>query len=561
MVPFVGFVIYPPGYNIIAMMTRVKTLIIGGVAGGMSAATRLRRLDEAMEITVLERSGYVSFANCGLPYHVGGVIEERSALLLQTPEALWERFRIDVRVNTEALRIDRGRKVVVARDLTTGQETEFGYDKLILSPGARPVQPSIPGIERALTLRNVEDTDAMLAAVDGAETAVVIGGGFIGLEVTENLLARGMKVALVEALSQVMAPLDPEMVTPVHDRLREHGVDLRLGSGVTEIGESDVTLADGSTIPADVVVAAIGVRPEAKLAEEADLLVGSLGGIVVGSRQLTNDRSIYAVGDAVQKEDALTDDAVLVPLANTANLQGRRAADDIAGRWVPARPVQGTAIVGVLGLQVASTGWSEKRLRAAEREYLAIHTHPASHATYYPGAATMALKLLVCPEDGTILGAQAVGESGVDKRIDVIATAMAGGLKAPQLADLELAYAPQFGSAKDPVNMLGFVAENRLRGVEKSVQWHEIAGLQDEGATVVDVRTPAEFERGAIPGAINLPLDELRDRADELPEGKLILHCGVGIRSHTALCLLKDREVYNLDGGYTTWKAGSGAAG
>ena len=533
--------------------------MVGGVAGGMSAATRLRRLDEQMEIIVLERSGYVSFANCGLPYHVGGVIEDRSALLLQTPEALWERFRIDVRVGTEATAIDRKRKVVTVRDVASGEESELEYDKLVLSPGARPVQPPIPGIERALTLRNVEDTDSLVAAVKGAETAVVIGGGFIGLEVVENLLHLGIKVALVEAMDQVMAPLDPEMVAPVHARLREHGVDLRLGAGVTDIGESDVTLADGSTIPADLVVAAIGVRPDVDLAREAGLQIGSLGGIVVDSRQITSDCDIYAVGDAVQKDDALNDDAVMVPLANTANLQGRRVADDIAGRGIPARPVQGTAIVGLLGLQIASTGWSEKRLKAAGKKYLVVHTHPASHATYYPGASTMALKLMFRPENGEIMGAQGVGESGVDKRIDVIATAMAGGVTAPQLAELELAYAPQFGSAKDAVNMLGFVAENRITGLEKSIQWHEVAAAQEEGATVLDVRTEAEHARGAIPDAVNLPLDELRDRLDEVPEGKLIVHCGVGIRSHAAVFILGDREVLNLDGGYTTWKAGTSA--
>lgn len=522
----------------------------------MSAATRLRRLDEQMEIIVLERSGYVSFANCGLPYHVGGVIEERSALLLQTPEALWERFRIDVRVGTEAVGIDRDRKVVAVRDAATGVETELTYDTLVLSPGARPVQPPIPGIERALLLRNIEDTDAMVAAVRGVEHAVVIGGGFIGLEVAENLLELGIKVSLVEALDQVMAPLDPEMVAPVHARMRQHGIDLHLGSAVTAIGAEDVTLADGSRLPADLVVASIGVRPDVALAEQAGLEIGSLGGIVVDERQRTTDRSIYAVGDAVQKRDALNGDQVLVPLANTANLQGRRVADDIAGRGTPARPVQGTSIVGMLGLQVAATGWNEKRLKAAGHPYLAIHTHPASHATYYPGASTMALKLLFDPSDGRILGAQGVGEDGVDKRIDVIATAMAGGLSAPELAEVELAYAPPFGSAKDAVNMLGFVAENRMSGLEKSLQWHELAGAQESGATVIDVRTAREFAGGAIPGAINIPVDEIRDRLDEVPEGTLILHCGVGIRSHAAVFMLGDREVYNLDGGYTTWEAG-----
>ena len=540
----------------------MRVVVIGGVAGGMSAAARLRRLDESAEIIVVERSGYVSFANCGLPYHVGGVIEDRSALLLQTPESLYNRFRLDVRVGTEAVQINRQAKEVVVRDVASGREETLTYDKLVLSPGAKPLMPPIPGIGRALPLRNVEDTDRMIAAVDGARTAVVVGGGFVGLEVAENLLHRGMQVAVVEALPQVMAPLDPEMVVPVHAVMRDAGIDLRLGSGVTAIGEKDVTLADGSVLPADVVVAAIGVRPDTELAKAAGLRIGPRGGLLVDDRQLTNDPSIYAVGDAVEKVDALSDESVLVPLANTANLQGRRVGDDIAGRGRAARPVRGTAIVGLLGLQVAATGWNEKRLRDAGRPYLAIHTHPASHATYYPGATTMALKLLVDPETGQILGAQGVGKDGVDKRMDVIATAMAGGLRADDLAELELAYAPQFGSGKDAINMLGFIAENRLSGWEDSIQWHEVAEAQNAGAVVVDVRTPGEFAAGAIPGAINIPVDELRDRLDEIPDGDapLVLHCGVGIRSHAALAALRasGRTLLNLDGGYTTWKAGSG---
>ena len=528
----------------------------------MSAAARLRRLDESAEIIVVERSGYVSFANCGLPYHVGGVIEDRSALLLQTPESLYNRFRLDVRVGTEAVQINRQAKEGGVRDVATGREETLTYDKLVLSPGARPLMPPIPGIGRALPLRNVEDTDRMIAAVDGARTAVVVGGGFVGLEVAENLLHRGVQVAVVEALPQVMAPLDPEMVVPVHAVMRDAGIDLRLGSGVIAIGEKDVTLADGAVLPADVVVAAIGVRPDTELAKAAGLRIGPRGGLLVDDRQLTNDPSIYAVGDAVEKVDALSVESVLVPLANTANLQGRRVGDDIAGRGRAARPVRGTAIVGLLGLQVAATGGNAKRLRGAGRHYPAIHTHPASHATYYPGATTMALKLLVDPETGQILGAQGVGKEGVDKRMDVIATAMAGGLRADDLAELELAYAPQFGSGKDAINMLGFIAENRLSGWEDSIQWHEVAEAQNAGAVVVDVRTPGEFAAGAIPGAINIPVDELRDRLDEIPDGDapLVLHCGVGIRSHAALAALRSsgRTLLNLDGGYTTWKAGSG---
>ena len=540
-----------------------RIVIVGGVAGGMSAATRLRRLDERAEITVLERSGHVSFANCGLPYHVGGVIEDRADLLLQTPESLDERFGIDVRVHHEAVRIDRDRQVVVARHLTTGREVEHPYDALVLSPGARPVCPPIPGIERALSLRDIEDTDALIAATVGARTAVVIGGGFIGVEMAENLVRRGLEVTLVEAMPQVMAPLDPEMATPVHDRLRAHGVDLRLGVGVAGIGAETVVLADGSTAAADLVVAAIGVRPETGLAEAAGLDIGPSGGIAVDAGLRTSDPHIWAVGDAVEKRDSLTHDAVLVPLANIANLQGRMVADLICGRPARLRDVSGTAILGVFGLQVAVTGWNEKRLRAAGRPYRVIHVHPSSHAGYYPGAASMALKLLVDPDTDAILGAQGVGSDGIDKRIDVIATAMAGGLTASELAGLELAYAPQFGSAKDPVNMLGYLAENLADGLIRTVQWHELADRMAEGAVLVDVRTAVEHAREPIPGGRLIELDTLRTRLDEIPPGPVIVHCGVGLRAHTAARLLAQHgyDVANLDGGYRTWLAGTRATG
>lgn len=527
----------------------------------MSAATRLRRLDEEAEIVVLERSGHVSFANCGLPYHVGGVIAERGSLLLQTPKSLAVRFRLDVRVLTEATAIDRDRRVLTVRDVTTGETEDLPFDRLVLSPGARPVRPPIPGIERALALRDIEDTDAMVAAVDGAQTAVVIGGGFIGLEVAENLLHRGLRVTVVEAADQVMAPLDPEMAAIVHDALRTAGIDLRLGGEVTEIGTKGVTLASGEEVPADVVVAAIGVRPDTDLADAAGLEVGERGGIVVDEHHRTSDPQIYAVGDAVVKRDALDGSQTLVPLANTANLQGRRVADHIAGQAGRSRPVLGTAIVGALGLQVATTGWNEKRLRAADRAYRAIHTHASSHATYYPGADSLSLKLLVDPETDAILGAQAIGRSGADKRIDVIAAAITGGITASALADLELAYAPQFGSAKDPVNMLGYIADNLRTGTARTVQWHEVEELQAQGVHVVDVRTPGEVAKGTIPGATNVPVDELRDRLDELPDGPLVVTCQVGQRGHVAARLLTQlgRDVRNLDGGYRTWSLGTGA--
>lgn len=535
-------------------------MIIGGVAGGMSAATRLRRLDEKAEIVVLERSGYVSFANCGLPYYVGGVIEQRSALLLQTPASLGARFGLDVRVHHEALSIDAAARVVQVRNLADDTTFELCYDALVLSPGARPVRPPLPGIERALSLRDIEDTDALAAAVAGATTAAVIGGGFIGVEVAENLIHRGLQVTLVEALPQVLAPLDPEMVAPVHDRIRAAGADLVLGQSVTAIGSSDVTIGDARTVRADVVVAAIGVRPDVTLARSAGLAIGERGGIVVDEAFRTSEPDVYAVGDAVEKRDGLDGSHTLVPLANTANRQGRLVADVIAGLGGRDRPVLGTAIVGVFGLQVAATGWNEKRLRAAGRAYRAIHTHPVSHAGYYPGAAQLALKLLVDPETDRILGAQGVGREGVDKRIDIIATAMTAGLAASDLADLELAYAPQFASAKDPVNMLGYIDRNLVDGLVVSVQWDEVAAAQAAGATVVDVRTPAEHAAGAIPGSVLFPVDELRERLDQLPPGPLIVHCAVGLRAYLAARILAQhgREVSNLDGGYKTWAAGQG---
>jgi NADPH-dependent 2,4-dienoyl-CoA reductase/sulfur reductase-like enzyme/rhodanese-related sulfurtransferase len=527
----------------------------------MSAATRLRRMDENAEILVLERSAHVSFANCGLPYFVGGVITRRESLLLETPESINRRFKADVRVNSEVVAIDRAAKTVTVREVLTGNEYTETYDNLILAPGAAPFIPPIPGVERALTLRNVADTDTMAAKVaevlaDDNKTAVIMGGGFIGLELAENLVERGLQVSVVELADQIMAPLDVEMAIRVQWELEGRGVEVITGASVTEIAETTVTLSDGRTLPAGLVIAAIGVRPESGLAAAAGLEVNECGGIVVDEFQRTSDPSIFAVGDAVVKRDAITGDPAMVPLAGPANRHGRLVADVIAGRPVSSNTVLGTAIVGLFGLQAAATGWTEKRAVAAGRKIRVVHTHPDNHAGYYPGGEEMHLKLVIDAETDAILGAQGVGGNGVDKRIDVIATAMRGGLTASDLADLELSYAPPFSSAKDPVNMLGFQAENLRDGLVESVQWHELPALLDAGVQVIDVRTALELERGMIEGAINIPVDELRDRIDEIAD-EVILYCWSGTRSYVGSRILMQsgRRVRHLDGGYRTWAA------
>jgi NADPH-dependent 2,4-dienoyl-CoA reductase/sulfur reductase-like enzyme/rhodanese-related sulfurtransferase len=534
----------------------MKVVIIGGVAGGMSAATRLRRLDIDAEIIVLERSGHVSYANCGLPYFVGGVIEEEDSLLLQTPESLHARFRLDVRVLTEAIEINPVKKTVTAHHLTSGKLYEINYDKLILSPGASPVVPPIPGVAHAFTLRTVEDVQKIVTQVDKhPHHAVVIGGGFIGVEIAENLIHQGISTSLVEATPQVLAPLDPEMAIFVSDELIRHGVQVFLGNGVESITSDSVKLSSGEVLSSDLVIMAIGVRPDTALAKSAGLKIGERGGIEVDDYNLTSDLNIYAVGDAAEKRDSIDGSATLVPLANLANRHGRVVADHIGGRIV--RPVLtiGTAIVKVFDLMIATTGWNEKRLVAQKRAFQAIHTHPGSHAGYYPGSKSMALKLLIDPVTGEILGAQGIGIEGVDKRIDVIATAMRGGITGPELADLELAYAPPFGSAKDPVNMLGYIAENLLSNLVTSVQWHEVEDFRERGYLLLDVRSAAEFSRGSIPGAINVPVDELRARLYEIPTNDVLVNCQVGQRGHTATLLLKEMgfNAVNLDGGYQTW--------
>ncbi len=534
----------------------MRIVVIGGVAGGMSAATRLRRLDADAEIIVIEKSGYVSYANCGLPYYVGGVIEEESALLLQTPASLHARFRLDVRVNTEVLAINTSKKTVAIKNLDSHETHEIDYDKLILSPGASPVVPPIPGIERGMTLRTVEDVERIADRVSAKpKSAVVIGGGFIGVEIAENLIHRGIPTSLVEATDQVLMPLDPELATLVAQEMVLQGVALHLGSSVVNIGPDSVDLGNGDNIPAELVILAIGVRPEIGLAKAAGLTIGSRNGIQVDDFNRTSNHDIYAVGDAAEKTDALDGSATLVPLANLANRHGRVVADHIAGRQV--RPVKtiGTAIVKVFDLMIATTGWNEKRLKAAGRAHQSIHTHPNSHAGYYPDAKQMVLKLIFDPKTGEILGAQGIGIEGVDKRIDVIATAIRGNITAPELADLELAYAPPFGSAKDPVNMLGYIAENVISGLVETAQWNEIEDFTSRGFELIDVRSAGEFARGHIPGAINISVDEIRERKSEITSKNLLVNCQVGQRGHTAALLLKELgfNAVNLDGGYLTW--------
>lgn len=533
-----------------------KIVIVGGVAGGMSAATRLRRLDKDAQITVLERSGYVSYANCGLPYYIGGVIEKESSLLLQTPESLHKRFNLDVRTQSEVVQIDTKSKSVKVRSLSTQEEYEMPYDKLVLSPGATPIVPPIKGIERAFTLRTVEDTKKIHdQVIKEPKSAVVIGGGFIGLEMVENLIHRGIPTTLVEASNQVLAPLDPEMSILVAEELRKHGVDVRLNATAVEVLESSVRLSDGGSVSGDLVILAIGVRPDTKLASKAQLEIGARGGILVNDFGQTSNGDIYALGDAVEKTDALDDSASLIPLANIANRQGRLIADHLCGTKVRAVKSIGTAIVKVFDLAVAVTGWNEKRLKAAGINYETVHIHPGSHAGYFPGAETMSLKLLFSPDTGEIFGAQGIGKDGVDKRIDVIATAIRGGIKAQELLELELAYAPPFGSAKDPVNMLGYIANNIVNGTTKFAQWHEIDEYAKNGYVLLDVRTPEECARGTIPNFLNIPVDEIRARHHEIKSKKVLVTCQVGQRGHTATMLLKNLgfEAVNLDGGYLLW--------
>ena len=535
-----------------------RIVIVGGVAGGMSTATRMRRLDEQAHITVIEKSGHVSYANCGLPYFVGGVIENEADLLLQTPERLFARFRIEVKVDTEVIGIDAAAHSVTVRHGHDGSESTIEFDKLVLSPGALPVRPPIPGFDRVRVLRTVEDANRLWGDVSAAPaSAVVIGAGFIGLETAENLAHKGIPTTVIEAAPQVLTPLDSELAIRVEGELAQHGITVETGVAVTEITADEVVLADGRRVPGALVVGSIGVRPDTRLAQMASLTIGPNGGIAVNEHGQTSHPDIYAVGDAVEKTDHISGDSSLIALANVANRAGRRVADHIAGLDVRNAPSLGTAIVKVFDLTAAMTGWNERRLKAAGRPYKCVQSHPMNHAGYYPGAQQMSTKLLFDPTDGTILGAQAVGGSGVDKRIDIIATAMTAGITAPELADLELAYAPPFSSAKDPVNMLGYMAENVLSGECDIVQFDELAPLAAEGWTIVDVCTPSEHAAGHIPGSINAPVDTLREQLPTLGHGPFVVYCQVGQRGHTATALLHELGIRarNLDGGFLTWQA------
>ncbi len=547
-------------------MTQSKRIVIvGGVAGGASAAARARRLSEEAEIVMFERGQYISFANCGLPYHIGGQIKDRDRLLVQTPEKMKERFAIDVRTRSEVVGIDREKRQVTVHDLAKGREYQVDYDALILSPGAEPVKPKMPGIDspHVFTLRSIPDMDAIKAVVEreGCERAVVVGGGYIGLEMAEALIERGLAVSLVELETNVMGSVDPEMAAPLHEELKLHGVDLHLGTSVTEVvtdgDASSVLLSDGKRIATDLVVMAVGVRPEVKLAQAAGLEIGRRGGIVVNDQMQTSDPNIYAVGDAVEVTDFVGDYATVIPLAGPANRQGRIAVNTIFGRESRYTKTQGTAICKVFNLAVATTGMNEKNLKRQGIAYEKVYVHPANHAGYYPGASQLSLKLLFDPKTGKILGAQCVGTKGVDKRIDVLAVALRAGMTVFDLQDLELCYAPPFGSAKDPVNYAGFVAANFITGDMPICHVADVIEPRED-QKLIDVRTPGEVQAGTIPGAVNIPIDELRDRLDEIPKNKeLLVFCQVGLRGYLAVRVLNQRgfNSRNLTGGYKTYSA------
>jgi NADPH-dependent 2,4-dienoyl-CoA reductase/sulfur reductase-like enzyme/rhodanese-related sulfurtransferase len=543
----------------------MKLLIVGGVAGGASAAARARRLSEDARIVLFERGPDVSFANCGLPYYIGGEITERDKLLIVTPERLQTRYKLDVRTRMSVEAIDRSAKKVRVRDLVSGREYEESYDKLILAPGAAPIRPPLPGIDlpSIFSLRNLQDVDRIKARIDqGVKQAVVIGAGFIGLELVENFVRQGIATTVVELQDQVLPPFDKEMTTPIAQELASKGVSLLLGQSAEAFVQGPdgltVRLKSGQRLPAQLVVLGVGVRPENKLAVDAGLAVGPRGGVRVNENLQTSDPDIYAVGDAIEVKDFVTGEPTQVPLAGPANRQGRIAADHIFGRDVRYRGTQGTAIVRVFERTAAMTGASEKVLRRAKRPYRKVYVHPTNHAGYYPGAEAMTLKLVFDPQGGKLLGAQAVGGAGVDKRIDVLAVAIQASMTVFDLEEMELAYSPQYGSAKDPINMAGFVAGGLLRGDHPQVDIEAVlAAPPGEHPFLVDVRTPQEFAAGHVPDAVNIPVDDLRSRLAELPRDRdIAAYCQVGQRGYLATRILIQAgfQAANIGGGYKTYR-------
>ena len=540
----------------------MKVVIVGGVAGGATAAARIRRLDEQAEIVVFERSGYISYANCGLPYYIGGIITDPEELTLQTPESFYSRFRVDMRVRHEVIAIHPDRKTVSVRKLETGEEFEECYDKLLLSPGAKPTQPRLPGIglDRLFTLRTVEDTFRIKAYLDThhPRSAVLAGGGFIGLELAENLRELGMDVTIVQRPKQLMNPFDPDMAAFIHGQMRKHGVKLALGHTVEGFRESEagveVLLKGEESLHTDMVILAIGVTPDTGLAKDAGLELGIKGSILVNERMETSIPDIYAVGDAVQVKHSVTGQDALISLAGPANKQGRIAADNICGGDSRYNGSQGSSVIKVFDMTAAVTGINETNAKKAGIETDKVILSPMSHAGYYPGGKMMTMKVLFEKNTYRLLGAQIVGYDGVDKRIDVLATAIHAGMKAFDLKELDLAYAPPYSSAKDPVNMAGFMIENIANGTLK--QWHpeQLPGLPRDGSvTLLDTRTPAEFRRGHIEDFINIPVDDLRDRIGEIPSGKPVyVICQSGLRSYIATRILSGYgfDAYNFSGGF-----------
>ena len=541
----------------------MKVVIIGGVAAGMSAAARLRRLDEQAQITVYEMSEHVSYANCGLPYFVSDVISRRDNLLLQTPPALWNRFRIKALTQHMVTRIDRERKTVEVKNLATGELLTDSYDKLVITTGARPRTLDVPGIERAMWLRNVTDADTVKQALQDTKnkSVAILGAGFIGIELAENIRHLDIPVTIIQRSNSILGQFDPEMVEPLQATLEKHGVNILLNVEADHITKDHVILKDGRKVEAGLVFTAAGVIPDNSLAKAAGLKIGDTGGLWVDDQQRTSDSDIFAAGDAVEKHGQLTGAQSLVPLANLANRHGRLIADVISGRQVHAHHATGTVILGAFGFAVGITGLSERAANSVGIPHEIIHIHPNNHAGYYPGSKRLSMKVLFDPTTGKILGAQANGHDGVDKRIDVVATAMHGGLTIDDLMDLELAYAPQFGSAKDAVNIAGYVGNNVLNGTTPTLQWHELETARANGAQVIDVRSAGEHGFANIPGTANIPVEEIRDRLSEIQMENVVVYCQVGQRGHIATQILKAHgaKVRNLDGGFLTWQAGQAA--